>query len=82
MYVEHPLDYVDDKHSDYVCWLCKALYGLKQAPKAWHDRIAKFLLHIGFCMSHADHSLYVCKSDVGIVLITIYVDDLIIVGDK
>ena len=33
-------------------------------------------------MSHADHSLYVCKSDVGIVLITIYVDDLIIVGDS
>ena len=33
-------------------------------------------------MSHADHSLYVCKSDVGIVLITIYVDDLIVVGDS
>ena len=33
-------------------------------------------------MPHADHSLYVCKSDVGIVLITIYVDDLIIVGDS
>ena len=33
-------------------------------------------------MSHANHSLYVCKSDVGIVLITIYMDDLIIVGDS
>ena len=58
------------------------MYGLKQAPRAWHERIADYLLHIGFHMSHADHSLYVCKSDDGIVLITIYVDDLIIVGDS
>ena len=33
-------------------------------------------------LSHVDHSLYVCKSDVEIVPITIYVDDLIIVGDS
>ncbi|MCO5551429.1 hypothetical protein L7F22_004932 [Adiantum nelumboides] len=33
-------------------------------------------------MSHVDHSLYVCQSDVAFVLITIYVDDLIIVGDS
>lgn len=46
------------------------------------ERIADYLMHIGFHMSHADHSLYVCKSDDGIVLITIYVDDLIIVGDS
>ena len=82
VYVEQPPGYVDGKHPDQVCRLCKALYGLKQAPRAWHDRITEFLLRIGFCMSHADHSLYVCKSDKGIVLITIYVDDLIIVGDN
>jgi hypothetical protein len=33
-------------------------------------------------MSDADHSLYVCKSDEGIVVITIYVDDLIVGGDN
>jgi len=33
-------------------------------------------------MSDVDHSLYVCKSDEGIVVITIYVDDLIIGGDN
>ena len=82
VYVEQPPGYVDDKYSDYVWQLCKALYGLKQAPRAWHDRIAEFLLRVGFCMSHANHSLYVCKSDKGIVSITIYVDDLIIVGDS
>jgi hypothetical protein len=33
-------------------------------------------------MSDADHSLYVHKSDEGIVVITIYVDDLIVGGDN
>jgi hypothetical protein len=32
-------------------------------------------------MSNADHLLYVCKSDEGILVISIYVDDLIIWGD-
>jgi hypothetical protein len=69
-------------HPDYVCRLCKALYGLKQAQKAWHDKITEYLVTVGFHMSYADHSLYVCKSDEGIVVITIYVDDLIVGGDN
>ena len=82
VYVEQPRGYVDRGHPNYVCRLCKALYGLKQAPRAWHDRIAEYLVSVGFCRAHADHSLYVRESDTGIVVITIYVDDLIIVGDS
>ena len=39
-------------------------------------------MSVGFCRAHADHSLYVHESDAGIVVITIYVDDLIIVGNS
>ncbi len=46
------------------------------------DKIAEYLLTIGFRMLDADHSLYVHKSDEGIVVITIYVDDLIVGGDN
>jgi hypothetical protein len=67
---------------NYVCRLRKALYGLKQASRAWHDKIVESLVTIGFCMSDADHLLYVRKSDEGIVVITIYVDDLIVGGDN
>ena len=72
----------DSNEKNYVCRLRKALYGLKQAPRAWHDRIVEYLVSVGFCRAHADHSLYVHESDAGIVVITIYVDDLIIVGDS
>ena len=32
-------------------------------------------------MADADHSLYVCKSETRPILVTIYLDDLIIGGD-
>ena len=82
VYVEQPPGYVDPGHPDYVCRLCKAFYGLKQAPRAWRDRIVEYLVSVGFCRAHVDHSLYVHESDAGIVVITIHVDDLIIVGDN
>jgi hypothetical protein len=82
VYLDQPPRYEDMSHPNYVCRLCKALYGLKQAPRAWHDKIAKYLVTIGFHMSDADHSLYVRKSDEGIMVITIYVDDLIVRGDN
>ena len=65
-----------------MCAARKALYGLKQAPRAWHDKIAEYLVTIGFRMPDVNHSLYVRKSDKGIVVITIYVDDLIVGGDN
>jgi len=82
VYLDQPPGYEDMGHPNYVCRLRKALYGLKHAPRAWHDKIAEYLVTIGFCMSNANHSLYVCKSDEGIVVITIYVDDLIVGGDN
>jgi hypothetical protein len=82
VYLDQPPGYEDMSHPNYVCRLRKALYGLKQAPRAWHDKIAEHLVTIGFRMSDADHSLYVRKSDEGIMVITIYVDDLIVGGDN
>ncbi|MCO5576338.1 hypothetical protein L7F22_030147 [Adiantum nelumboides] len=79
--MEQPQGFQDTGHPNYVCKLQQALYGLKQAPRAWHDKIAQYLITIGFHMAHADHSLYVQKTEAKIVIITIYVDDLIIGGD-
>ena len=81
VYMDQPPGYEDLDHPNHVCKLKKALYGLKQAPRAWHERIAQYLVTIGFVMADADHSLYLCKSEKGLVFVTIYVDDLIIGGD-
>jgi len=62
--------------------LKKALYGLKQAPHAWSDKINKYLMSIGFSVGTSDSSLYMKKTERGIVVIVIYVDDLIVTGDS
>ncbi|MCO5551825.1 hypothetical protein L7F22_005328 [Adiantum nelumboides] len=89
VYMEQPRGYHDTSHPDYVCKLQKALYGLKQAPRTWHDKIAQYLITIGFHMADAWFSYGRCRSFVVCAknrcrncdLITIYVDDLIIGGD-
>ncbi len=55
---------------------------MKQAPRAWSDKIGQYLITSGFQTSNADFSLYVKKIDHGIVVIVIYVDDLIIIGNS
>ncbi|MCO5554019.1 hypothetical protein L7F22_007545 [Adiantum nelumboides] len=80
VYMEHPPGFQDIGNPDYVCKLQKVLYELKQTPRAWDDKIAQCLIIISFHMVDADHLLYVQKTNAGIV-ITIYVNDLIIGSD-
>jgi len=82
VYMEQPPGYVDQTHPNLVCSLKKVLYGLKQAPRAWSKKIGEYLVTSGFQTSDADFSLYVKKTNHGIVVIIIYVDDLIITGDS
>jgi len=82
MYMEQPLGYVDQTHLNLVCRLKNVLYGLKQAPRAWSDKIGQYLVISGFQTSNVDFSLYVKKTNHGIVIIVIYVDDLIIIGNS
>jgi hypothetical protein len=62
--------------------LKKALYGLKQAPRARSNNIGQYLVTSGFQTSNAIFSLYVKKTDYGIIVIVIYVDDFIIKRDS
>jgi len=82
MYMEKPLGCVDQTHPNLVCRLKKVVYSLKQAPRAWSNKIGWYLVTSGFQTSNAFFSLYVKKTDHGIIVIVIYVDDLIITGDS
>ncbi len=82
VYMEQPPGYVDQTRPNLVCRLKKTLYGLKQALRAWSDKIGQYLVTNGFQTSNANFSLYVKKTDHGIIVIVIYVDDLIITRDS
>ncbi|GJS40117.1 uncharacterized mitochondrial protein-like protein [Tanacetum coccineum] len=64
-----------------VCKLHKALYKLKQAPRAWYEKFSIVVTSLGFVSSNHDSALFVKRSSVGRILLSLYVDDMIITGD-
>ena len=64
-----------------VCKLRKALYGLKQAPRAWFEKFSTIITSLGFRPSNHDSALFVRCTPAGRILLSLYVDDMIITGD-
>ena len=67
--------------SSKVCLLRKALYGLKQAPREWFDKFSTTICSLGFTSSPYENALFIRKSERGVVLLLLYVDDMIITED-
>jgi hypothetical protein len=65
----------------YVCKLKKALYGLKQAPRAWFEKFYVVISSFGFVSSSHDSALFIKCTDVGRIIMSLYVDDMIITSD-
>ena len=61
--------------------LRKALYGLKQAPHAWFEKFFVVISSLGFASSNYDYALFVKCIDAGRIIISLYVGDMIIIGD-
>jgi hypothetical protein len=61
--------------------LKKALYGLKQAPHTWFEKFSIVISSLGFVSSNHDSALFVKCNDAGRIILSLYVDDIIITGD-
>jgi hypothetical protein len=79
IYVEQPPGFVQND-SILVCRLKKSRYGLKQGPQAWYAKIDIFLLDINFSRCHSDLNVYTKKVGSHFIIISLYVDDLILTG--
>ena len=62
--------------------LNKCLYGLKQSPRGWYADIDDYLKANHFVKTQADSCIYTRRSDRGVTIIALYVDDLIIAGSN
>ncbi|KAL0549403.1 hypothetical protein IC582_013885 [Cucumis melo] len=62
--------------------LKKALYGLKQALRAWYKKVDEHLLSLGFFKSLSESTLYVKHNGTGILIISLYVDELLVTGNN
>ena len=63
-----------------VCKLKKSLYGLKQAPKQWHEKFDQTVLSNGFISVSVDKCVYTKSIDNEYVIISLYVDDMLVFG--
>lgn len=81
IYMNQLLGFENSRHPDYVCKLNKAIYGLKQSPRSWFGKIFEFMVHNGFSSCNSDASLFVKSYGPKVVVVLVYVDDLIIIGD-
>jgi len=79
VYMAPPLGISDD--FGYVCKLNKALYGLKQAPCAWFEKFYIVISSLGFVSSSHDSAFFIKCTDAGRIILSLYVDDMIITGD-
>ncbi|KAI3713826.1 hypothetical protein L1987_72412 [Smallanthus sonchifolius] len=82
VFIDQPQGFVKGGEEHKVCKLNKALYGLKQAPRAWFNRIEGYFLKEGFTKSYYDHTLFIKKASEGMVIVSLYVDDLIYTGSN
>lgn len=61
-----------------VCLLKKSLYGLRQSGLQWHKELVRMLKNVGFEALPQDPCVFVARKGERMILITIYVDDIIL----
>lgn len=65
-----------------VCRLNKSLYGLKRASRVWNEKLGAVLIQSGLTCSKVDTCIYHRVEGVDVIIVTVYVDDLIIFSNS
>ncbi|KAL2251810.1 UNVERIFIED_CONTAM: Retrovirus-related Pol polyprotein from transposon RE1 [Sesamum indicum] len=76
IYMQAPDDYFVQLAQ--VCKLKMSLYGLKQVFRQWNLKVTNNLLSFGFVQSPYVHCLFTQQTNVGLVALLVYVDDILI----
>ncbi|KAI3655721.1 hypothetical protein MP638_001418, partial [Amoeboaphelidium occidentale] len=82
IYLEVPEGYHSSATEAKVLKLNKSLYGLKQAPRQWNIALNTQLERLGFTRLVTDEAIYLKKHEKSIIVITVYVDDMLIFSNN
>lgn len=82
IYVEQPEGFLKKGEENKVFLLKKALCGFKQALRAWYSRLEQHLSGLGFVKSINDATLFVKNDEAELLVVSVYVDDLLVTGSK
>jgi len=76
VYMRQPEGYGDS--TDCICLLVKTLYGLKQAGQEWNLELDAKLCKKGYACLEANPCIYIWRTSDDFIIITVWVDDLLI----
>lgn len=80
VFMKQPIGF--DDNSGRVCKLHKSLYGLKQSSRCWNMKFKSFIEEFGFVASESDPCVFISSKDGNIVILAIYVDDGLVIGNN
>ncbi|GKB27442.1 retrotransposon protein, putative, ty1-copia subclass [Tanacetum coccineum] len=82
VYMEQPEGFVNQKFPNRVCKLKRSIYGLKQASRQWNKRFDDEIKKFGFSQNRDEPCVYVKASGSYVTFLILYVDDILIMGNK
>jgi hypothetical protein len=82
VYVRQPPVFTIEGQKHKVLKLHKALYGLRQAPRAWNSKLDVVLHELDFKRCKTEHGIYTRVQNSCILVVGVYADDLIIMGES
>jgi len=74
--------FVPKGQEDKVCHLKIFIYSLKQSCNAWYFRFHEAIISFGLHMVSKDHFMYIKKTTMGIMFLTLYIDDILLAGNN
>jgi hypothetical protein len=81
IYMDQPVGFVVDGQERKVCKLKRSIYGLKQSSRQWYLRFHRAVLLNKFTMIEEDHCVYVKRSKGSFIILSLYVDDMLLAGN-
>ena len=75
LYVEQPPGF---EQPGFVCKLIKALEGLKQSAHLLMEKLSSHFNDLGFSRSPHDPCLYTKRTNMGVIMLGVYVDDVLV----
>ncbi len=82
IYMRQPEGFVQKGTESLVLQLRKSLYGLKQAGRTWNAKMDATLKGHSFTALDADQCIYIRRQHSTFILISLYVDDLLIACNR
>ena len=80
LYMMQPIGF--SNNTNQVCRLKRALYGLKQSSRVWNRKLDEELKKYGLQQSQLDPCIYFTYQDGNVLIVTVYVDDLLIFSNN